>query len=73
MTTGSTGRLIPIPYTYPFNLTGQPAASVPTGLARNGLPMGVQIVGSVRKDMFVVRAARAVAQALPMPRVGGYS
>ena len=33
------------PYTYPFNLTQQPAASVPCGLARNGLPMGVQIVG----------------------------
>lgn len=33
------------PYTYPFNLTGQPAASVPCGMARNGLPMGVQIVG----------------------------
>ena len=33
------------PYTYPFNLTQQPAASVPSGLARNGLPMGVQIVG----------------------------
>ena len=31
------------PYTYPFNLTQQPAASVPCGLARNGLPMGVQI------------------------------
>ena len=38
------------PYTYPFNLTQQPAASVPCGLASNGLPMGVQIVGALRAD-----------------------
>ena len=38
------------PYTYPFNLTQQPAASVPCGLARNGLPMGAQIVGPLRAD-----------------------
>jgi aspartyl-tRNA(Asn)/glutamyl-tRNA(Gln) amidotransferase subunit A len=61
------------PYTFPFNLTGQPAASVPTGLARNGLPMGVQIVGSVRKDMFVLRAAKAIERALPMPKVTSYA
>ncbi|MBI2713059.1 MAG: amidase [Rhizobiales bacterium] len=57
------------PYTYPFNLTGQPAASVPCGLARNGLPMGVQIVGPLGADQTVLRAARAIEQALPMPRV----
>ena len=59
------------PYTYPFNLTGQPAASVPCGLARNGLPMGVQIVGPLGADQTVLRAARAIEQALPMPRVPG--
>jgi aspartyl-tRNA(Asn)/glutamyl-tRNA(Gln) amidotransferase subunit A len=56
------------PYTYPFNLTQQPAASVPCGLARNGLPMGAQIVGAPRADAVVLRAARAVERALPMPR-----
>ncbi|MGH6725473.1 MAG: amidase [Pseudolabrys sp.] len=55
------------PYTYPFNLTQQPAASVPVGLARNGLPMGVQVVGAPRTDEIVLRAARAIEQALPMP------
>ena len=55
------------PYTYPFNLTQQPAASVPCGLARNGLPMGAQIVGPPRADAVVLRAARAVERALPMP------
>ncbi len=48
------------PYTYPFNLTQQPAASVPVGLAANGLPMGVQIVGPLRADDVVLRAARAI-------------
>ena len=59
------------PYTYPFNLTQQPAASVPCGLARNGLPMGVQIVGRLAGDQTVLRAARAIEQALPMPRISG--
>jgi aspartyl-tRNA(Asn)/glutamyl-tRNA(Gln) amidotransferase subunit A len=57
------------PYTYPFNLTQQPAASVPCGLARDGLPMGVQIVGPLRADQVVLRAARALEQALPMARL----
>jgi aspartyl-tRNA(Asn)/glutamyl-tRNA(Gln) amidotransferase subunit A len=55
------------PYSYPFNLTQQPAASVPSGLARNGLPMGVQIVGPLAADQTVLRAARALEQAMPMP------
>lgn len=59
------------PYTYPFNLTGQPAASVPCGLARDGLPMGVQIVGPLRADRIVLRAAGAIEQALPMPHPPG--
>ena len=34
------------PFTYPFNLTQQPAASVPCGLAANGLPVGLHVVGA---------------------------
>lgn len=34
-----------VAYTYPFNLTGQPAASVPVGFTDQGLPVGMQIVG----------------------------
>src|SRR6185437_15175303 len=60
------------PYTYPFNLTQQPAASVPCCLARNGLPIGVQVVGALRDDARVLRAARAVEQALPMPPQPGF-
>ena len=56
------------PYTYPFNLTQQPAASAPCGLAGNGLPVGAQIVGAPRADALVLQAARVVEQAIPMPR-----
>ncbi len=57
------------PYSYPFNLTQQPAASVPCGLARNGLPIGTQIVGPLRADALVLRAARAIERTLPMSPV----
>lgn len=57
------------PYTYPFNLTQQPAASVPCGLTRAGLPIGLQIVAAPHADGLVLRAARAVEQAMPFPRL----
>ncbi|MEJ2373879.1 MAG: amidase [Pseudolabrys sp.] len=53
------------PYTYPFNLTQQPAASVPCGFASDGLPIGLQIVGPPRQDALVLRAARAFESAQP--------
>ncbi len=55
------------PYTYPFNLTQQPAASVPCGFAADGLPMALQIVGPPRNDALVLRAARAFESACPLP------
>ena len=53
------------PFTFPFNLTGQPAATVPCGLDRNGLPVGLQIVGRWRDDSSVLRAAAAFEAAMP--------
>jgi aspartyl-tRNA(Asn)/glutamyl-tRNA(Gln) amidotransferase subunit A len=53
------------PYTYPFNLTQQPAASVPCGFSSEGLPIGLQIVGPARYDHLVLRAARAFESARP--------
>jgi aspartyl-tRNA(Asn)/glutamyl-tRNA(Gln) amidotransferase subunit A len=54
-----------IPFTFPFNMTGQPAASVPCGFTRDGLPIGLQIVGRRFDDATVLRAARAFEEAHP--------
>ena len=53
------------PFTYPFNLTQQPAATVPCGFAPNGLPVAMQLVGAKWAERTVVRAARAYEQAYP--------
>ena len=53
------------PFTYPFNLTGQPAASVPCGFTRRGLPIGLQIVGRRFDDVAVLRAAAAFERLRP--------
>jgi aspartyl-tRNA(Asn)/glutamyl-tRNA(Gln) amidotransferase subunit A len=55
------------PFSYPFNLTTQPAASVPCGLTAAGLPIGLQIVGPIGADALVLRAARALEEATPFP------
>jgi aspartyl-tRNA(Asn)/glutamyl-tRNA(Gln) amidotransferase subunit A len=52
-------------YTYPFNLTGQPAATVCAGIAADGMPVGVQIVGREMADRDVVRAAAAFERSQP--------
>lgn len=54
------------PFTYPFNLTGQPAASIPCGLTRAGLPVGLQIVGPSYDDVSVLRASRAFESVRPI-------
>ena len=56
------------PFTYPFNLTGQPAATVPCGFTSNGLPVGLQIVGRHYDEVSVLRAARAFEAANPEHR-----
>ena len=53
------------PFTYPFNLTRQPAISIPCGLTKTGLPVGLQIVGPLYADALVLRAARAFERARP--------
>ncbi len=47
------------PYTYPFNMTQQPALTVPCGLTDEGLPAGLQIIGPRHADALVLRAGRA--------------
>jgi len=52
------------PFTYPFNLTGQPAISLPCGFV-DGLPVGLQIVGRWHDDATVLRAAAAFEAVAP--------
>lgn len=60
------GELEPrVPFTYPFNYTGQPAATVPCGFSSDGLPLGLQIVGHWHADALVLRAARCFEQIAP--------
>jgi aspartyl-tRNA(Asn)/glutamyl-tRNA(Gln) amidotransferase subunit A len=58
-------RLGWMPFTYPFNLTGQPAVSVPAGWTDDGLPIGLQIVGRRHADRTVLAAAAAFEAACP--------
>jgi aspartyl-tRNA(Asn)/glutamyl-tRNA(Gln) amidotransferase subunit A len=53
------------PFSYPFNLTRQPAATVPCGLTSAGLPAGLQIVGPSYGDVVVLQAARAFEKRRP--------
>jgi Asp-tRNA(Asn)/Glu-tRNA(Gln) amidotransferase A subunit family amidase len=52
-------------FTYPFNLTNQPAATVPCGFTSEGLPVGLQIVGRWHRDDLVLRAAACFEAAQP--------
>jgi aspartyl-tRNA(Asn)/glutamyl-tRNA(Gln) amidotransferase subunit A len=53
------------PFTFPFNLTGQPAITVPCGMAADGLPVGLQIIGRRYADGTVLRAAAAFESVRP--------
>jgi aspartyl-tRNA(Asn)/glutamyl-tRNA(Gln) amidotransferase subunit A len=53
------------PFSYPFNLTQQPALSVPCGFTSDGLPVGLQIVGGKYDDALVLRAGHAFETARP--------
>ena len=56
------------PFSYPFNLTQQPAITVPCGLTSAGLPVGLQFVGPAHGDALVIRAARAYETIRPVAR-----
>jgi Asp-tRNA(Asn)/Glu-tRNA(Gln) amidotransferase A subunit family amidase len=52
-------------YTYPFNLTGNPAGSVPCGFTRSGMPVGLQIVAKTLREVDLFAVAGALEAALP--------
>jgi len=63
------GRIVPpfqwLSFTFPINMTGQPAASIPAGWTDDGLPVGLQIVGRHLDDPMVLRASAAFEAARP--------
>jgi len=54
-------------FLYPFNMSGQPAASIPCGFTRAGLPVGLQIVGRRFDDLGVLQASAAFEAACQAP------
>ena len=58
-----------LPFTYPFNLTGWPAATVPCGFTSEGLPVGLQIVAGRHQDALCLRASAAFEAAQPWAQV----
>jgi len=55
--------------TYPINFTGNPAASIPCGFSRDGLPIGMQIIGRRLDDDVVLRASRAFERVAPWRKI----
>jgi Asp-tRNA(Asn)/Glu-tRNA(Gln) amidotransferase A subunit family amidase len=53
------------PYTHPFNMTGHPAITLPSGWTKDGLPLGLQIVGPWLADDKVLHAAACFERARP--------
>lgn len=56
------------PFTYPFNMTQQPAISVPAGRTEAGLPVGLQIVGPRHSDDLVLAVAKLLEEVRPWAR-----
>jgi len=55
------------PWTFAFNLTRQPAITVPVGLDAEGMPRGVQVVAALYRDDLALRGARAIENAVAIP------
>lgn len=77
LTAFDTGREVPVdwpstrwptwtPFTYPFNMTGQPGLAVPCGFDSNDMPISLQLVGARFNDALVLQAGYAYQQAAPL-------
>lgn len=60
-------------YTYPFNLTGNPAVSIPCGPAASGMPVGLQVVAKMHREVDLFRVAGLLEQDSPWPRHAPFS
>ena len=56
-------------YTYPFNVSGHPAVSIPCGFDAEGMPVGLQVVGRRHADLTLFQLARVFEQAHPWPKI----
>ncbi len=72
--TGKTGVIINgknmtalgwLPFTYPFNMSGHPAVSIPCGYSSDGLPIGMQIVGKRFDELTVLQVSKAFEELAP--------
>lgn len=67
------GKQVPpggiVPFTAPFNTTGHPAASLPAGMSREGLPVGLQVVAPRHLDTLLLSVSGVYEQARPWPFV----
>jgi amidase len=54
-----------IPFTYPFNITGQPGISLPLGWSNEGLPIGVQLIGQPYAESVIIALAAQLERAVP--------
>jgi len=61
-----------IAFTYPFNLSGHPAVTVPVGFTENHLPVGMQIVGPRHRDDLVLQVAYEFEQRKPWTQIDGH-
>ena len=57
-----------IPFTYPINMSGQTASSVPCGFSSDGLPIGLHIIGPRRSEVRVLQASAAFERGPPLGR-----
>ncbi len=54
-----------MPFSFPFNMTGHPAASIPSGWSSNGLPIGMQIIGNRFDELTVLQVSKAFEEVAP--------
>ena len=62
------GGMGSVPFTAPFNVSGQPAVSIPAGLSGDGLPIGLQVVGRRHDELGVLACGLVMEQSQPWPK-----